>query len=152
MSAFVAVVQNRKVFVVRAAKSGKWMLPGGGINKGESAEKAACRELREESGVKIGESELEKIGTVVDKKGTNCTLFMSTQWPSRHLSLSKIFKDRTTRKETDSWGIATLQKGKWEVCVEGSKTNTSNTFRGGTLTHLIQLKPRLKSTFTDLTY
>ena len=147
MSAFVAVVQGRKVFVVRHTTSQKWMLPGGKIDRHEPAKDAACRELREESGVMI--SNPKQIS-----KRDNCTLFVSKEWPPRRLSLSKIFKDRTTPKETDSWGIATfnLQDRKWQVCVKGSKTDTSQTFRSGTVEHLKQLKPHLQSTFTDLTY
>jgi len=39
----------------------KWQLPGGGIDKNESPEQAAIRELKEEAGINARASQLSKI-------------------------------------------------------------------------------------------
>lgn len=60
-SARVLIIRNDKLLVFHrkrySRKTGQWIeyysIPGGGIDKGESPEKAAVRELREEMGVTI---------------------------------------------------------------------------------------------------
>ena len=42
----------------------EWEFPGGGVERGESLEDAACRELREETGIRIAPAKLDKLGTV----------------------------------------------------------------------------------------
>lgn len=56
--AAVGIVQCGDRFLLGLAKNsgddreGKWVFPGGGVKKGESAEKAAVREVWEETGIK----------------------------------------------------------------------------------------------------
>jgi ADP-ribose pyrophosphatase YjhB (NUDIX family) len=52
--ASIAVFKDRKVLLVkrgRAPFAGMWSLPGGKIEGGESPRQAACRELKEETGI-----------------------------------------------------------------------------------------------------
>ena len=63
-----AIVVNRegKVLLVRHSyqSSHKWMLPGGGIGRGESPEQAAVREVAEETGCRIVDAHCFAVETV----------------------------------------------------------------------------------------
>jgi 8-oxo-dGTP diphosphatase len=59
--ASIAVFKDRKVLLVkrgRAPFAGLWSLPGGKVEAGETPRQAACRELKEETGI---EGEVEGI-------------------------------------------------------------------------------------------
>ncbi|MCA9375688.1 MAG: NUDIX hydrolase [Candidatus Doudnabacteria bacterium] len=49
------IVQNAadEVLILTVAKSGKFVFPGGGIDKGELAHQAVVREIQEESGIEV---------------------------------------------------------------------------------------------------
>ncbi|MFA6035372.1 MAG: NUDIX hydrolase [Candidatus Micrarchaeia archaeon] len=48
-----AIVERSGKYLVMKRKNGIWEFPGGGIEKGEEPEKAAEREAREETGLKV---------------------------------------------------------------------------------------------------
>lgn len=52
-SAFVAVTSGERLLLVRRRDSGRWELPGGKVDVGETAVGAAVREAAEESGVRV---------------------------------------------------------------------------------------------------
>jgi 8-oxo-dGTP diphosphatase len=59
--ASIAVFKDRKVLLVKRGRppfAGLWSLPGGKVEGGESPRQAACRELKEETGI---EAEVEGI-------------------------------------------------------------------------------------------
>jgi 8-oxo-dGTP diphosphatase len=61
----VIVIEEGKILLVRHEKQGKtyWVLPGGGVDYGETVEQAAVRELKEETNLDIA---LEKLVFVDD--------------------------------------------------------------------------------------
>lgn len=68
IAAAVAIVftfEDKVLFTVRNVDpdKGKWDLPGGFIDPNETAEEAACREIKEELGIEISTSELKYIMT-----------------------------------------------------------------------------------------
>jgi 8-oxo-dGTP diphosphatase len=52
-SAFVVVVEEDRLLLVRRCDSGMWELPGGRVDVGETAVEAAVRETVEEAGVRV---------------------------------------------------------------------------------------------------
>ena len=52
-AAYAIVVHNGKVLLLTMRHTGKYHLPGGGIDVGEKIEDALKRELREETGVEV---------------------------------------------------------------------------------------------------
>ena len=54
LGAGVAVLRGDEVLLVRRGDNGRWDVPGGGADAGESPEDAARRELREETDLTVG--------------------------------------------------------------------------------------------------
>lgn len=59
----VIIIDNGKVLILKRAPGNrsypeKWNFPGGGVEDGETIEEAAVREVYEEAGLKIKESDL----------------------------------------------------------------------------------------------
>ncbi len=54
LGARVVVLEDNQVLLVRHTYSPGWILPGGGVEHGETLVQAALREIREESGI-VGE-------------------------------------------------------------------------------------------------
>ena len=54
MGVRVMMIQNDKVWLVRQTYMRGWFMPGGGVKKGETLDKAARREAREETGADLG--------------------------------------------------------------------------------------------------
>lgn len=63
--AIVFTLEDKVLFTVRNVNpdKGKWDLPGGFIDPNETAEEAACREIKEELGIEISNSDLKYITT-----------------------------------------------------------------------------------------
>ncbi len=71
LAASIAVLDGSHVLLVkrgRGAARGEWAFPGGRLEAGETAEQAALRELREETGI---EARLAGIHMTYDMPGTD---------------------------------------------------------------------------------
>ena len=57
--------ENDRILLIKTWLSGnEWSLPGGGVDRGETYEEAACRELREETGIEVAEDTLVPLGVI----------------------------------------------------------------------------------------
>ena len=54
MGVRVMMIETDKVWLVRQTYMRGWFMPGGGVKKGETLDKAARREAREETGADLG--------------------------------------------------------------------------------------------------
>ena len=52
-AAIILIDSRKKVLLIRRSDNGRWCLPGGGVDPGESAEEACVRETFEETGLKV---------------------------------------------------------------------------------------------------
>lgn len=52
-ASFALIIEDKKILLTRRLDVPVWVLPGGGIERGESPEEAAIREVFEETGVHI---------------------------------------------------------------------------------------------------
>jgi ADP-ribose pyrophosphatase YjhB (NUDIX family) len=53
VGAYVVIVRDGAILLSRFVRSGRWTLPGGGIDHGERPEDAAVREVMEETGYRV---------------------------------------------------------------------------------------------------
>lgn len=74
VSAYGLVVNEEKLLLCRLSKQlprwvGQWTLPGGGIDFGEHPEKAAVREIMEETGVNVEIATVANVNSIHDDSG-----------------------------------------------------------------------------------
>ena len=65
-SALVFDEAREKILLTRRADNGRWCLPGGGMDPGESAAEACAREVLEETGLEVQVTKLVGVYTTPD--------------------------------------------------------------------------------------
>jgi 8-oxo-dGTP diphosphatase len=85
--AAVAIIFNKdnKILVVKRSKNvdtfpGHWCFPGGGADKGETAEECAIREVFEETKLKLKKDKLTYIYTVTKDEDKDIHFFVTNHW------------------------------------------------------------------------
>lgn len=132
-NSFVAVhrIDMPQYVLVVLNKKGEWMLPGGQIDRGETPSAAAKRELQEETGYRIGDSNMRNLVSA------NGTALFSTHFdfPVERNDRIEIF-ERRKKGETDDYGFVTKDRTRYVVRDWSTKDKSQQTFRGGTVQHL----------------
>ena len=71
------LIRDGKILMVHSLKYDYYKFPGGGIEAGESLPEALCREVREESGMKVEPASIREFGLVHRRsRGDNGGVFI----------------------------------------------------------------------------
>ena len=126
---------NGRVMVVRDTRTGKWMLPGGNVDHGESSRVGAHREFWEESGNHTA-SPLRRI-----EKRNGTSLFETRLHNGSHSDRVRRFQRRPHKHETSDYGFVDLNKPRLVVTNHRGQRKKANpdSFRFGTVPHLVSL-------------
>ncbi|MDV2989155.1 MAG: NUDIX domain-containing protein [Dehalogenimonas sp.] len=88
-------METERGILVTAGRSGKFLLPGGGAESGETRTKAAVRELREETGLKAN-----SVKFLFRYQGSINTKKNGTRWRDHHtVCLIRAYGHATPRHE-----------------------------------------------------
>ena len=130
-----AIVHDRRthrVLVVQDARTKKWMLPGGEVERNETLFGAACREMEEESGYK---QQYVRLPTQIWWPKSQHVAFFRGEFDFNALGPKRrhrIWRSRSTPRETSDFGfVARLASGRYEVQQYDGTPKASHALRGG---------------------
>ena len=77
--------ENEEILIVKRSSavdsfSGYWCFPGGGVDKGETAEECAVRETFEETQIKVNPGTLVYLDTIIKDEDKEIHFFTSSDW------------------------------------------------------------------------
>ena len=124
--------------VVQDRRTGKWMLPGGRVERGETSERGARREMWEETGNRPDTS----LRHVTSRDGT--ALYETRLRPGSRSDRNRRFHRRTDRRETSDYGFVNVNNNRLVVTDHRGRVKDANpvSFRHGTVSHLRSLGKR----------
>jgi ADP-ribose pyrophosphatase YjhB (NUDIX family) len=94
----VLLVKDSRVLLIRHTYRGGWHLPGGGIQRGETVETAARREVREETGAEMGAVQLMGVFSNLENRASGhnvlfaCEEFDITGKPDHEIAEVRFFQ------------------------------------------------------------
>jgi len=96
--AAVAVLHQGCILLVEHTKDGRcyWLLPGGGLDWGESLHEAACREVLEETGIEVTPGELMFVSETLAPDGSKHVIHLVFGATYRGGELKLPTEDRIT--------------------------------------------------------
>ena len=103
----VIIINDNRVLMLQKTGTLKWELPGGHAESKEKMKKAACREVREETGIRLTSEQLHKIHTHVDSK-YKCNMYVYTSPVKQKPKLSEEHVDHAWVKasELDEYSLS----------------------------------------------
>ena len=131
-----------RVMVVKNARTGEWMMPGGHVDRGEGSARAALRELREEAGVRRA-SRLRRMSG----KGDRVNFYEArVSIPSSRRGRMRVFSGRDTPSETSDYGFVRPSSSNPMVVTDydGKRKPNGGSFRKGTASQLKRVSESCK--------
>ena len=114
MTATGFLIEGQKVLLVKHKKLGIWLSPGGHIDRGELPHKAAEREFREETGIKVRAVSAFELIEYKDSKALPLPFSANLHWINRDIYEKRVISKRPSERiATKKWPLGCEQHMAW---------------------------------------